>query len=266
MTRLRFFGWMVIFTLLAFCGFNFYHSNGIVRTTLKNGRGCFCHGDNPSSSVRVEIGGSDSLEVGQMGAYTVSVIKDSNIAAGFNVASFFGALVPGDSVEQQWMEGELTHTVPKSANGHDTISWVFLYEAPGVETIDTLYAAGNSVDTSLDPTGDVWNFSENFLVRVGTPTGIADGSLPLISFRLSQNYPNPFNSSTRITYHVGKTSHVTIAVYDMLGRQISLLINEVQQIGEHEVTFDAANLPSGMYFYRVTAGDASQTKKMILMR
>jgi hypothetical protein len=83
---------------------------------------------------------------------------------------------------------------------------------------------------------------------------------------LNQNYPNPFNPSTTIRFELAKTSHVSLSVYDMLGRQVSVLVNERQQAGYHEVKFDGNGLSSGVYFYRIEAGSFIQTRKLMLLR
>ncbi|PKL83213.1 MAG: hypothetical protein CVV24_06060 [Ignavibacteriae bacterium HGW-Ignavibacteriae-3] len=86
------------------------------------------------------------------------------------------------------------------------------------------------------------------------------------SFELSQNYPNPFNPSTVIKYQVPQNSHVNLSVYDILGNKIATLENQEKAAGSYEVKFDAANIPSGVYFYTIQTGSFSQTKKMILMK
>jgi len=85
-------------------------------------------------------------------------------------------------------------------------------------------------------------------------------------FNLSQNYPNPFNPSTSIHYAISSPQFVTIKVYDLLGKEIVTLVNEEKPAGNYEVEFNAANLPSGIYFYRIKAGNFIETKKMVLLR
>jgi hypothetical protein len=87
-----------------------------------------------------------------------------------------------------------------------------------------------------------------------------------IDFALEQNYPNPFNPSTRLKYSIPQTSDVVIKIFDILGNEIETLVNEEKQIGTYEITWIAEELPSGVYFYRLHAGDFIQTKKMILMK
>jgi hypothetical protein len=85
-------------------------------------------------------------------------------------------------------------------------------------------------------------------------------------FVLKQNYPNPFNPTTTIRYVIPERALVTIKIYDILGDEITTLVNEEKPIGNYEVDFIASNLSSGVYFYKLTAGDFIQTKKMILLR
>jgi hypothetical protein len=79
-------------------------------------------------------------------------------------------------------------------------------------------------------------------------------------------YPNPFNASTTISFSLSHSQHATISVYDLTGRRVSTLADEVMNAGEHAVTFDASGLPSGIYFARLTAGSQMQTQKMVLIK
>ena len=85
-------------------------------------------------------------------------------------------------------------------------------------------------------------------------------------YALSQNYPNPFNPTTTIKYSIPKLSFVTIKIYDVLGSEVATLVNEEKPAGTYELTWNAANLPSGVYFYQLKAGSFVETKKMILMK
>lgn len=85
-------------------------------------------------------------------------------------------------------------------------------------------------------------------------------------FALDQNYPNPFNPATVISYDLPETAHVTLEVYDLQGRLIGTLVDEEQQAGNHEATWDASDLASGVYLYRLSAGDFVQTRKMMFVK
>lgn len=86
------------------------------------------------------------------------------------------------------------------------------------------------------------------------------------AYRLEQNYPNPFNPSTVIQFSLPKAGRVEITVYDLLGRQVSVLLNERKPAGSHQVTFNANGIASGIYFYRMRAGSFAETKKMVFLR
>ncbi len=85
-------------------------------------------------------------------------------------------------------------------------------------------------------------------------------------FKLVQNFPNPFNPSTSINYSIPKNSFVTLKVYNTIGEEVAELINQNIEAGMHAAQFNASDLPTGAYFYRITAGNYSETKKMLLIR
>lgn len=132
--------------------------------------------------------------------------------------------------------------------------------APGVAGFRTGAAYGGGVIYSeLGPTGVFYDGSNiNTDVR---PTNELPGT-----FALEQNYPNPFNPSTTIRFSIPQTSEVTLKVYDMLGREVATLVNDVKPMGTYEVTWNAANLASGIYYYRMAAGSFSDVKKLILLK
>ena len=85
-------------------------------------------------------------------------------------------------------------------------------------------------------------------------------------FDLSQNYPNPFNPTTTIKFRVASFGFVSLKVYDVLGREVATLVNERMNGGSYVVTFDASKLPSGVYFYRLIAGNNTAIMKMVLIK
>ena len=87
-----------------------------------------------------------------------------------------------------------------------------------------------------------------------------------ISFSLSQNYPNPFNPNTTIRYTITERGEVTLKIFDVLGREVAMLVNGQQEAGAHAVVFDAARLASGIYLYRLTSGSHTETKKLVLLK
>ena len=85
-------------------------------------------------------------------------------------------------------------------------------------------------------------------------------------FKLEQNFPNPFNPTTTIQYQLPAEARVTLKVYDILGSEVATLVNEVQEAGYKEVQFNGSNYASGMYIYRLTSGNFSSIKKMMLVK
>ncbi len=85
-------------------------------------------------------------------------------------------------------------------------------------------------------------------------------------FELSQNYPNPFNPSTHLEFGISNLGFVSLKVYDMLGKEVAVLVNEIKPAGRYEVVFDGSNLGSGIYFYKIEAGSFSAVKRMILIK
>jgi hypothetical protein len=120
-------------------------------------------------------------------------------------------------------------------------------------------------DSATDKTG--WLMSLNYtLVRKSVSTNLSeDDALPQ-QFNLEQNYPNPFNPSTQISFQLKQAQQIRLEVFNMLGQSVSVLLDKRQEAGNHTVTFDATNLNSGVYFYKMTTKDFSQTRKMLLLR
>jgi hypothetical protein len=122
----------------------------------------------------------------------------------------------------------------------------------------------------------VWQYNNQHDGVHGHPTivNVKEEAPAVVSdFRLDQNFPNPFNPTTKITYtlssHEGngvRPEHVVLKVYDLLGRLVATLVNETQAPGSHEVTWDAAHIGSGVYFYKLEIDDLSATRKLLLLR
>ena len=108
-------------------------------------------------------------------------------------------------------------------------------------------------------------------VYYSTITDVKETVLNVLDFSISQNYPNPFNPSTTIKYSIpsnvkGEMYNVKLIVYDVLGREVTMLVNKEQKPGNYEIKFEASALSSGLYFYRIKTNEFSQTKKMILLK
>jgi flagellar hook assembly protein FlgD len=83
---------------------------------------------------------------------------------------------------------------------------------------------------------------------------------------LHQNYPNPFNPVTKIKFDIPKSAYSVIKIYDNLGREVSTLVSGGLKAGKYEVEWNAANYPSGVYYYKITSGDFTDSKKMVLVK
>ena len=97
-------------------------------------------------------------------------------------------------------------------------------------------------------------------------TGVDPSPLITTSFLLEQNYPNPFNPATNIKFQIPSTSFVTLKVFDVLGREVATLVNEEKTAGTYSAQWNAGSVASGVYFYRLKAGEYVATKKLILLR
>ena len=105
-----------------------------------------------------------------------------------------------------------------------------------------------------------------FIMSFDNLTGVGNDLETPSSFSLHQNYPNPFNPSTNISFSVSELRNVSLKIYDILGKEVSTLVNENLAPGSYSVTFNASSLPSGMYFYKLQAGDFTSVKKMTLIK
>jgi hypothetical protein len=126
--------------------------------------------------------------------------------------------------------------------------------------IDNLYWKVRTInDGGIGP----WSKTSRFNIIL---TDVKDETQLPTEFALMQNYPNPFNPSTKISYQLPVSSNVTLKVFDVLGNEIATLVNEEKPSGMYNVQFTMNNLSSGIYFYKLTAGDFAQSKKMILLK
>ncbi len=161
------------------------------------------------------------------------------------------------------------HTVDLFAQ-NSVVSWSALdmgVASPASATTQIYSVAGQVLVGSLrsDNTMIESGFLADTLFR-SVVTSIAEhGDVP-IEYALQQNYPNPFNPSTTIRYGLPNRSHVTLTVFNTLGQQTAILQNGEQEAGYHEVQFDGKNLSSGVYFYRIQAGDFMATRRLLLLR
>lgn len=101
---------------------------------------------------------------------------------------------------------------------------------------------------------------------IGIITNVENNYLRANSFELFQNFPNPFNNSTTIKFSLPETQRVKLTIYSLLGEELNVLVNEYKTSGVHSVVFNADNLPSGVYIYRIVAGSWTSSKKLIILK
>jgi len=133
----------------------------------------------------------------------------------------------------------------------------------------------STYDVAAGPNGEIYSLSfygwtiEKWAYEGDLPviTSVEEipGEMPA-GYGLSQNYPNPFNPATTIEFSVPEAGLVSVRIYDLLGQEVKILVNEQKASGNYRVTFDATDLPSGTYFYTLRASGFTQTRKMILMK
>lgn len=266
----RRFGWYVVNTtiflaVILYATIVFAQSGGMTGVTRKNGAGCTCHNASPSTNVSVSINGPAELSVNQTGTYTVTIQGGPAVRAGTDIAASGGTLNATSSAIQK-LGDELTHTSPLAFSG-GVATFSFTYTAPGTPGTQTIFANGNSVNFNGDNSGDQWNFAPDKIITVKAATSASDDSPEIPSqFSLSQNYPNPFNPTTTIGFSLPSTQHVTLKVYDISGREIALLMSGELAGGRHLASFNAANLPSGTYIYRLSGAAGVQERTMLLLK
>jgi len=187
-----------------------------------------------------------------------------------------------DSVWQRWLQ-------------HDPYSMIDTYKNNLLQLDSIVFDCGTldysyfSANQNFDSALTAENIPHTFLPYPGghlnkIPERVEDHMLPFFSeilivtdvesdhlflpdeFSLFQNYPNPFNPNTKIRYSVPQSSNVVIKVFDILGNEIAILVNEEKAVGYYELEFNATALPSGIYFYQLNAGEFINTKKMILIK
>ena len=189
--------------------------------------------------------------------------------------------IPGGILPEESLVVDVYWILEKFGDGSFQTDLNFTFDSGILQTgqVIKLYSRPSRSDSgwsligeasTITDTGVTFNgISEpgQFAVTVDTLTGInQEYSSGPYEFSLMQNYPNPFNPATSIQYEVGSTQFVTLKVYDVLGNEIETLVNEEKPAGTYELTCNAAALPSGVYFYRLTAGNYTAVRKMVLMK
>jgi len=236
------------------------------------------YGDNANNG-----GGNDN----EAGIGNDHFIELSRYMESATVENMFGTMGFHDLINIVIIPVELTSFTASIKENNVTLNWVTATEinnqgfeiernsGNGFEKIGYVAGYGTSSETHsysfIDPSLNEGTYSYRLkqIDYDGTceysDVVEVDVNVPDV-FALEQNYPNPFNPSTTISYSVPEIEFVTLKVYDVLGSEVATLINEEKELGSYEVEFNASDLTSGIYFYRLQAGSFVETKKMILFK
>jgi plastocyanin len=167
----------------------------------------------------------------------------------------------GDTVRWSYTTGSFAHNV-KADDGS------FTSGVPALPpwTYNHVFTSAGNNPYYCEPHGGPGGFGMSGVVIVQDPVGVDDEQLIADKFELMQNYPNPFNPSTNIQYAISDRQFVSLKIFNILGDEVAILVNEEKDRGVYDVTFNATGLSSGMYLYKLQAGSFVETKKMILIR
>ncbi len=186
----------------------------------------------------------------------------------------------GTGTSWNWFKDDVQYVVIETETGWDVEAAIPLADmqlVPGVD-IGFEWQLNDCDDPDLTPNRTVyrwwapgeptWSDASLFgtIMLVEGTSAVDESPVAVRSYELQQNYPNPFNPTTSIAYSVAKTDRVQLQVYDMLGKEIATLVNEVKPAGQYTVNFDGSGLSSGVYFYTMSAGNEVFTNKMLLVK
>jgi expansin (peptidoglycan-binding protein) len=203
----------------------------------------------------------DSLSI-QLASFTATVLNQQTVRLDWTTlteTNNYGFEIQKTDTSQQNYQ-----TIPNSfIAGHGTTSETHYYSyTDSTATSGVWYYRLKQID--LD---DSVHYSNG--IRVGILTGVNEKEIPAV-FSLSQSYPNPFNPSTTINYQLPRQSHVMLKVFDVLGREVAMLVDRIEGPGYKTVNFDVSyacgGLSSGIYYYRLQAGDYIETRKLLLLK
>lgn len=188
-----------------------------------------------------------------------SVTKKSDVVDGFGTLTIPQGSFPVLRISTLVIEAHYAAPSPVPVSVDSTFS-VSLMSNQGV-------LVGINVMNGHPMYGETLAEEISIAIVSNSPTGVSsDRSLTATEFQLDQNFPNPFNPVTTITFSLPQSGLTTVKVFDILGKEVRTLVNEVRSAGSHSVPFNASDLPSGVYFYTLRSGNFTQTKKMMLTK
>jgi photosystem II stability/assembly factor-like uncharacterized protein len=251
-----------------------FEDNGIIvgssgRTFVTDDGGATWNFENNSSStlyaVGIETASSDTSATYTVGSLAF-IMRNSQVIVPVELASFT-ASVSGNDVTLNWITATELNNLGFYVERQESEQWIEVGFVEGYGTttepkdyvfVDKNVPAGTYYyrikQVDFDGTAKYYEHEQE--IEVAAP----------VSYDLSQNYPNPFNPVTKIKYSVPADGFVNIAVYNVLGEKVVEIVNSMQKAGRYEVTFDASNIASGMYLYRMEAGNFVSIKKMMILK
>ncbi len=154
-----------------------------------------------------------------------------------------------------------------SLDGAEVSSFAFDSKADstGENGVSDLFTVASAGTHAVKITGSGANVDKLQLIQ-RTFTGVNDRNNLPNQFSLSQNYPNPFNPTTTINFNLAKSSNVNLYIYNILGQRVAHLVNGFMDAGKHSIKFNASNFASGVYIYRIEAGNFKANRKMVLLK
>ena len=196
----------------------------------------------PISGTFVESEGTDNTTTNSYASFYATSVNA--------VSGAFGSIIPNNltgGIQRVEVRSLTDGTIANYATDADGV-W-----PSGANTVNVI---GGTTEIVLDATTDLGFIASSVKTANIIPAG----------FSLSQNFPNPFNPTTNISYTLANENHVTIDVFDAKGQKISTLVNDLKSAGTHSAIFNASNLPSGIYYYTITAGSFTETRRMVLLK
>lgn len=226
------------------------------------------HSSGSSSPIKANRNGmtfSSSMQY-TIGGNTVENPLDGTLPV--ELVSFVSSLANGKDVKLNWVTStEINNAgfeIQRKDNNSDFVKIGYVKGNNNTNTNSHYSFADNNLTTGkysyrlkqIDNNGNFEYFVLSNTVEIGAPS----------KFSLSQNYPNPFNPTTKINFTIATAGQVTLKIYDMTGKEIKTLVNEVKNPGFYTLDFNGANLSSGIYLYKISTGSYSETKKMSLIK
>ena len=213
------------------------------------------------------MNGPATLASGDWGTWGRSLWADTLVPHHMYDDGTHGDRIADDTIYSKVINYTTANTVGQifkfGIGGYDNESGYGLNHMDNIDASAATYTLSEQFG-SINPTFySAWDYTNR---RPAAGTGVVVNNSQVTKFDLAQNYPNPFNPSTKIQFSLADKSLAILKVFNLLGQEVATLQNGFLNAGPHEVTFDAKNLASGIYFYRLTAGDFTSIKKMIMLK